>query len=83
MTREEAYDIKFVVKQSLHEAKMKLINKIYDYFESRTCESCKYNKEVDGFMVFCDNQVCKDLSKMMWHPYGIDYSCKYWESKDA
>ncbi len=34
MTRLEAYDAKFIVKQSLHEAKMELINQIYDDFET-------------------------------------------------
>ena len=56
MTRLEAYDIEFKIKQSLHEAKMELINKIYDDFESRTCESCKYAIK-EGFLdKVCDNE---------------------------
>lgn len=53
----------------------------FRYLESRKCENCKYNKEQDDFMIFCDKEMCQDNSKMMWHSFTKDFCCKYWESK--
>ena len=47
--------------------------------QNRTCENCKYNKEQDNFMIFCDKTMCQDGSKMMWHSFTKDFSCKFWE----
>ncbi len=58
-----------------------VIDVIYDDFENRTCENCKYNKKQDNFMIFCDKEMCQDNSKMMWHSFTKDFYCKYWESK--
>lgn len=65
---------------------LKYLKKITHYpklskSESRSCEGCKYNKEIDGFMVFCDKEMCQDGSKMMWHSFTKDFCCKYWEAK--
>ena len=53
--------------------------------QNRSCENCKYNKEQDNFMIFCDKEMSRDLcqnnSKMMWHSFTKDFCCKYWESK--
>ena len=49
--------------------------------QNRKCENCKYNKEQDNFMIFCDKTMCQDGSKMMWHSFTKDFSCKYWESR--
>jgi len=57
----------------------KIIDDIYDYFESRNCGSCKYNKKEDGFMIFCDSVMCQDGSKMMWHSFTKDFCCNKWE----
>lgn len=59
-----------------------LVNKIYDDFESRTCENCMHNKEQDNFMIFCDCVMCLDGSRMMWHSYTKDFCCNKWEKKD-
>ena len=59
----------------------KIIDDIYDYFESRNCGNCKYNKKEDGFMIFCDSVMCQDGSKMMWHSFTKDFCCNKWESK--
>lgn len=58
-----------------------VIDVIYDDFESMCCENCKYNKEQDGFMIFCDKEMCQDGSKMMWHSFTKDFCCNKWESK--
>lgn len=48
--------------------------------QSRSCENCKYNKEQDDSMIFCDKEMCIDGSRMMWHSFK-DFCCNYWESK--
>ncbi len=50
--------------------------------KSRSCATCKYNKEQDNFMIFCDKEMCQDGSKMMWHSFTKDFYCKYWELKN-
>ena len=49
--------------------------------KNRSCENCSYNKEQDNFMIFCDKVMCQDGSKMMWHSFTKDFSCKYWKSR--
>lgn len=49
--------------------------------QNRSCANCKYNKEQDNFMIFCDKTMCQDGSKMMWHSFTKDFNCKYWEPK--
>ena len=58
--------------------------------QNRKCENCKYNKEQDivflvkpqhNFMIFCDKEMCLDGSKMMWHSFTKEFSCKFWEPK--
>ena len=50
--------------------------------QNRSCDNCKYNKEQDGFMIFCDKEMCQDGSKMMWHSFTKDFSCNKWEVKN-
>ena len=50
--------------------------------QSRTCENCKYNKEQDSFMIFCDKEMCQDGSRMMWHSFIKDFCCNKWEVKN-
>ena len=50
-------------------------------FKNRSCENCKHNKGQDNFMIFCDKVMCQDGSKMMWHSFTKDFSCKYWKSR--
>lgn len=49
--------------------------------QNRSCSNCKYNKDQDNFMIFCDCVMCQDESKMMWHSYTKDFCCNKWESK--
>lgn len=50
--------------------------------ENRSCSNCKYNKEQDNFMIFCDCVMCEDGSKMMWHSFTKHFCCNKWENKD-
>ena len=54
---------------------------VLEELQNRKCENCKYNKEQDNFMIFCDKTMCQDGSKMMWHSFTKDFNCKYWEPK--
>lgn len=56
------------------------MKKIKD-LQNRSCENCKYNKKQDNFMIFCDKEMCQDGSKMMWHSFTKDFSCKFWERR--
>ena len=49
--------------------------------QNRNCGNCKYNKEQDSFMIFCDKVICQDGSKIMWHSFTKNFSCKYWGSR--
>lgn len=49
--------------------------------QNSKCENCKYNKEQDGFMIFCDKEMCEDGSKMMWHSFTKNFYCVFWELK--
>ena len=48
MTREEAKELFSKCKSDF------IIDKIYDSFENRSCKNCKYSKEQDDLMVYCD-----------------------------
>ena len=77
-----AGDIGFSAKQiiiSSHRLN-KAIKELED-LKNRSCDTCKYNKEQDNFMIFCDKTMCQDGSKMMWHSFTKDFNCKYWEPK--
>lgn len=59
------------------------IDKIYDYFENRTCESCKHfevDDTIDTNKCFgwCNNIVSCTKSNIC----DIDFYCKYWENKN-
>ena len=75
MTREEAYK-----KKSL-DTKW-LIDKIYDDFESRTCESCEYASGIysDGQLT---NFRCKVRNEDQWsHVHEIGFGCNKWSNND-
>ena len=80
MTREEAKEELNNYGYTINEQNT-IVDKIYGHFESKTCENCKYNKQQDGFMIFCDKVVCKDGSRMMWHSYTKDFGCNKWEER--
>lgn len=83
MTRDD-YKVKdtMIFEESQEDSINSIIDNIFDDFESRTCENCKYNKEQDDFMIFCDKEMCQDGSKMMWHSFTKDFCCNKWEIRD-
>lgn len=66
--------------EGLHREIDEAIKELED-LQNRGCENCKYNKEQDDFMIFCDKNLCIDGSKMMWHTFTKDFCCNHWESK--
>ncbi len=57
------------------------VDSILKDLQNRSCKNCKYNKKQDNFMIFCDKEMCQDGSKMMWHSFTKDFSCKFWECR--
>ena len=49
--------------------------------QNRSCNNCRYNKEQDSFMIYCEKEMCQDNSKIMWHSFTKDFCCKFWELK--
>lgn len=80
MTRDD-YKVKdtMIFEESQEDSINSIIDNIFDDFENRVCENCKYNKEQDDFMIFCDKEMCQDGSKMMWHSFTKDFCCNKWE----
>ena len=74
------YHLRISINSSITRQYDKAIKELED-FKDRSCENCKYNKEQDNGMIFCDKVTCLDGSKMMWHSFTKDFSCKNWESK--
>ncbi|MFY4822056.1 hypothetical protein ACOTVO_04730 [Aliarcobacter butzleri] len=76
----------FVIKTELyHKERIEDFHEAIDELEAlqnRSCSNCKYNKEQDGFMIFCDKEMCQDGSKMMWHSFTKDFCCNKWEVKN-
>ena len=82
--KRDDYKVKdtMIFEESQEDSINSIIDNIFDDFESRTCENCKYNKEQDDFMIFCDKEMCQDGSKMMWHSFTKDFCCNKWEIRD-
>lgn len=52
------------------------IDKIYDYFESRTCSSCKH-LSCNGICVNIEDNNSIDI----YATFGKDFACNKWEPK--
>lgn len=79
MTRKEAFNNRPML-QSITEANLidKFISKIYDDFESRTCENCKYWRYSDENVYFEDCNF-----GLIGHSYNPNsFGCNRWEPKD-
>ena len=78
MTREEAQN---ELGNALHHTSyegIEVINKIYNDFESRTCENCKHRYyEQDGELIK------DDYCHMNEQPISDDFGCNRFEPKDA
>ena len=58
-----------------------LIDEIYDDFESRTCENCKYFIDEKGTKLqFCNARTVGGI--IGWNGYGKDFGCNKFERKD-
>ena len=96
MIREEAYiwnenahDEKYSTVQEMEESIHYLLKRIYDSFENRTCENCKYTDD-EYFDLFCINP---DVINQHDHLFGdgqsmydnfkvsANFGCNKWESK--
>ena len=73
--KEEALERLFATEFSVKNTK-NIISDIYDYFENRLCENCKFMCD-EGTSEYC--LITKDSI-----PFDIDdYSCNKWERKDG
>lgn len=80
MTREQAIEaFNFLNTENLVD--IKFIDKIYDDFESMTCENCLMTHDYKGKLI-CDRSYSSNTND-----YGVgyvyrDFACNEWESKD-
>jgi hypothetical protein len=75
MTREE-------MKKAIFRSQDDLVDYIFDNFESRTCESCKYHivtNECEVLFTECSDEY--DTFDVNLHT-GKDFMCNKWEKKD-
>jgi hypothetical protein len=79
MTREEALK-RFTSKQLCPAHTTNIINKLFNYFEIRGCESCKYYYKGQNTQ-WCDNPEINKYRNMA-HRVDLDFYCKYWSAKD-
>jgi hypothetical protein len=81
MTRDEALDLQILtfdyfdkpIQEPISDEMALIVNKIYDDFESRTCESCRFYTKTNQ-----KNHIC-NLEHDIWH---LDRGCGKWEKKD-
>jgi len=63
------------------------IDLIYGGFENQTCESCKYYTDENNFDECTEGEVASRLSADSESradiPYGKDFGCNRWVSKDG
>lgn len=87
MTREEAKQAKPYTELpngthfSRHSFQL-LIDKIYDDFEARTCESCRYSN-IEPYIE--EYGECEKGYGWYWNSHmeiGKDFGCNKWEAKD-
>lgn len=74
MTREEAKEL--YTPKSTYPMKMRFIDKIYDDFESRTCEGCRYFQEG-----ICYNTAVCLMNGGEYILIAKEFSCNKWEQK--
>lgn len=84
MTREEAFD--GIYHADTFDLAQDMVNKIYDDFESRTCENCKHYEEIIQGIGECSNDIYEGFSAGLVYDYDNmflpkDFGCNKWESK--
>lgn len=80
LTREEAIKKHYKIKCHIEESKkiLNLINEIYDSFENRSCENCKFGMEYH----FDDEIECfKIEAETEGNYFSKDFYCNKWEQK--
>ena len=70
MTREKARDA--IILAITADIKLALIDKIYDDFESRVCENCKYFTYCDDGFHYCDNQLNVGFNGLITEDFGCN-----------
>ena len=86
MTRKEAllYINDNADRNTIYEREAEdLIDSIYDDFESRTCENCKWGNEVgDKTALLCGQAVCQGLDEYGQYMVCRDFGCNKWMEQD-
>ena len=84
MTREEAKTMFRIDIDSYGKPKavMSKVNRIYDEFESRTCESCEWGMPIDNKdILLCGAAVCLGLDEYGQYVVTKGFGCNKWEEK--
>lgn len=80
MTREEAK----IKEANYYISPYKMIDIIYDDFDSRTCENCKYvHARLNSFGQIIDYMCHNDMSPIETECVKSDFGCNMFEKKDA
>jgi hypothetical protein len=85
MTREEAKFKRVGDFNIVYTAVNLRIDEIYDYFESKSCHSCRYGKELLGdYMCTNGDMVLYDraIDVMCNLTFPKDFGCNKWENKN-
>lgn len=87
MTREEAKLEFFTLLESgiIDFKEKNIIDKIYDSFEKRSCDNCKYILDTKTIGNFCEyNDRCSDEGISVDYVRDIkDFSCNKWEKNES
>jgi len=86
MNREQAKDLFRFDRDAYGKPKriMHKIDKIYDDFESRTCENCEWYKKRKGWQLFsCENPTILIMidSEIPYYSPKSDFGCNRWSAK--
>ena len=86
MTREEVKEHTMLMKSKWVELDLiEVIDMIYDDFESRVCENCKYAEKIIGCPCCHHGFMCKNKSVIMYHAESMrvssDFGCNKFERK--
>ena len=61
---------------------LRLMDKVFDSFKSRTCSNCEWGLEVDNKdILLCGNAVCLGLDEYGQYVVTKDFGCNKYEAK--
>ena len=72
--------LKIILKDTIMSSEKAYVNeaiKELEDLQNRSCDNCKHNKEQDDSLIFCDQEISKDGTKMKWHGFTKDFCCKF------